>query len=135
MASLKNSWKNTGTGLGGAFKSLGKTLINSGKKGVDKAVEWAGREDGAPAPAQQPQQTASQPYPQQPQQTASQPYPQQPQQQTAPQPYPQQPQTAAPEEAETVSVAEEIRKLASLRDEGILTEEEYTAKKHQLLGI
>lgn len=110
MASLKNSWKNTGTGLGGAFKSLGKTLINSGKKGVDKAVEWAGREDGAPAPAQQPQQTA-------------------------PQPYPQQPQTAAPEEAETVSVAEEIRKLASLRDEGILTEEEYTAKKHQLLGI
>ena len=123
MASLKNSWKNTGTGLGGAFKSLGKTLINSGKKGVDKAVEWAGREDGAPAPAQQPQQTASQPYPQQPQQ------------QTAPQPYPQQPQTAAPEEAETVSVAEEIRKLASLRDEGILTEEEYTAKKHQLLGI
>ncbi len=120
MASLKNSWKNTGTGLGGAFKSLGKTLINSGKKGVDKAVEWAGREDGAPAPAQQPQQTAPQPYPQQ---------------QTAPQPYPQQPQTAAPEEAETVSVAEEIRKLASLRDEGILTEEEYTAKKHQLLGI
>lgn len=34
-----------------------------------------------------------------------------------------------------VDVAEEIRKLAELRDQGILTEEEFTAKKKQLLQI
>ena len=32
-------------------------------------------------------------------------------------------------------VADEIRKLAQLKDEGLLTEEEFTAKKKQLLGI
>lgn len=31
-------------------------------------------------------------------------------------------------------VADQIRKLAALRDEGILTEEEFTEKKKQLLG-
>ena len=41
MADLKNSWKNTGTGLGHAFRDLGKTIIVSGKEGVDKAVDWA----------------------------------------------------------------------------------------------
>ena len=35
----------------------------------------------------------------------------------------------------TVDTAEEIRKLAELRDQGILTEEEFTAKKKQLLQI
>lgn len=34
-----------------------------------------------------------------------------------------------------VDTAEEIRKLAELRDQGILTEEEFTAKKRQLLQI
>ena len=33
------------------------------------------------------------------------------------------------------SVAEEIIKLAALKDQGILTEEEFTVKKKQLLGI
>lgn len=33
------------------------------------------------------------------------------------------------------SVADEIKKLATLKDEGILTEEEFNAKKKQLLGI
>jgi hypothetical protein len=33
------------------------------------------------------------------------------------------------------SVADEITKLAALKDQGILTEEEFTAKKKQLLGI
>ena len=32
-------------------------------------------------------------------------------------------------------VADEIRKLAQLKYEGLLTEEEFTAKKKQLLGI
>nr|WP_316620774.1 SHOCT domain-containing protein [uncultured Ruminococcus sp.] len=31
--------------------------------------------------------------------------------------------------------ADEIRKLAQLRDEGVITDEEFTAKKKQLLGI
>jgi Short C-terminal domain len=34
-----------------------------------------------------------------------------------------------------VSAADEIKKLAELRDSGILTEEEFSAKKKQLLGI
>lgn len=32
-------------------------------------------------------------------------------------------------------VADQIKKLADLRDSGILTEEEFTAKKKQLLGV
>ncbi|GGB52927.1 SHOCT domain-containing protein [Fictibacillus barbaricus] len=35
----------------------------------------------------------------------------------------------------SVSTADEIKKLADLRDSGILTEEEFAAKKKQLLGI
>ena len=45
MADLKNSWKNTGTGLGHAFRDLGKTIIVSGKEGVDKA-EAEGKVEG-----------------------------------------------------------------------------------------
>lgn len=41
----------------------------------------------------------------------------------------------AAQPAAAKSVADEIRALAQLRDEGILTEEEFTAKKQQLLGI
>lgn len=37
--------------------------------------------------------------------------------------------------ASTVSGADEIRKYKQLLDEGILTEEEFQAKKNQLLGI
>ncbi len=36
---LKNGWKETGKQLGGAFKSLGKTLFNTGKKVVKKVDE------------------------------------------------------------------------------------------------
>ena len=45
------------------------------------------------------------------------------------------PSADAREEPEVVSVAEEIRRLAQLRDDGILTEEEFQAKKQQLLGL
>ena len=34
----------------------------------------------------------------------------------------------------TTDTAAEIEKLAALRDQGILTEEEFTAKKQQILG-
>ncbi len=44
---LKDSWKETGVGLGHAFRDLGKTLIKTGAKAVKKADEWANREDDA----------------------------------------------------------------------------------------
>lgn len=63
MSELKDSWKQTGVGLGHAFRDLSKTLIKTGKKGVDKAVEWAERDN---APEQQTaQQPEAQPAPQQ----------------------------------------------------------------------
>lgn len=104
MSDLKNSWKSTGAGLGGAFKSLGKTLINSGKKGVDKAVEWAGREDDPNAQTADYVNTTAE-------------------------------EVSADKTEEVVSVAEEIRRLAELRDQGIITNEEFNAKKKQMLGI
>ena len=42
---LKDSWKETGVGLGHAFRDLGKTLIKTGSKAVKKVDEWANRED------------------------------------------------------------------------------------------
>ena len=44
---LKDSWKETGVGLGHAFRDLGKTLIKTGAKAVKKADEWANSEDEA----------------------------------------------------------------------------------------
>ncbi|MGO8871227.1 MAG: SHOCT domain-containing protein [Acidimicrobiales bacterium] len=41
------------------------------------------------------------------------------------------PEAASPEDAQI----EQIQKLATLKDQGILTEEEFTAKKAQILGI
>ena len=42
---LKDSWKETGIGLGHAFRDLGKTLIKTGAKVVKKADEWANNEE------------------------------------------------------------------------------------------
>ncbi len=118
MPDLRKSWKNTGTGLGGAFKNLGKTIINSGKKGVDKAVEWAEREDAPRQPdAAAPPAAAKTPENTQPAQPA--------------QPAP----AAKPQGAPAKSTADEIRKLAQLKNEGIITEEEFAVKKKQLLGL
>ena len=44
------------------------------------------------------------------------------------------PETAAPETAESAQI-EQIKQLAALRDQGILTEEEFTASKAKILGI
>jgi putative oligomerization/nucleic acid binding protein len=41
---------------------------------------------------------------------------------------------AAPEAAEAAQI-EQIKQFAALKDQGILTEEEFTAKKAQILGI
>jgi len=42
---LRDSWKETGVGLGHAFRDLGKTLVKTGAKAVKKADSWANRED------------------------------------------------------------------------------------------
>ena len=41
---------------------------------------------------------------------------------------------AAPEAAESAQI-QELRQLAALKDQGILTEEEFSAKKAQILGL
>ena len=44
------------------------------------------------------------------------------------------PESAAPESAESAQI-EQLKQFAALRDQGILTEEEFAAKKAQILGI
>ena len=44
------------------------------------------------------------------------------------------PEAAAPEAAESPQI-EELKQLAALKDQGILTEEEFSAKKAQILGL
>ena len=44
------------------------------------------------------------------------------------------PEAAAPEAAESPQI-QELRQLAALKDQGILTEEEFSAKKAQILGL
>jgi hypothetical protein len=41
---------------------------------------------------------------------------------------------APPEAAESAQI-QELRQLAALKDQGILTEEEFSAKKAQILGL
>ena len=52
----------------------------------------------------------------------------------APADEPAAPETAAPEAAESSQV-EQIKQLAALKDQGILTEEEFAASKAKILGI
>ena len=56
--------------------------------------------------------------------------------QDAPAPAPEAaaPEAAAPEAAESPEI-EQLRQFAALRDQGILTEEEFAAKKAQILGL
>ena len=45
---LKNTWKETGKGLGHAFRDLGKTLIKTGAEVANKADAWANGEGEKP---------------------------------------------------------------------------------------
>ncbi len=45
MAVTKEDWKNTGKGFANAFKGLGKTFVKTVKTGVDKAGDWAEKDD------------------------------------------------------------------------------------------
>lgn len=42
---LRDTWKETGAGLGHAFRDLGKTLIKTGATAAKKADEWANSDD------------------------------------------------------------------------------------------
>ena len=42
---MKETWKETGTSLGHAFRDLGKALVKTGKVAVNKVDEWANREE------------------------------------------------------------------------------------------
>lgn len=50
-------------------------------------------------------------------------------------PAPQPVAAAAPSSPNTDTAIEQVKKLAELRDQGILTEAEFDAKKKQLLGL
>jgi hypothetical protein len=43
--SLKDSWKQTGVGLGHAFRDLGKSVVKSVATGVKKVDNWANKEE------------------------------------------------------------------------------------------
>ncbi|MBQ1954124.1 MAG: hypothetical protein II350_00160 [Clostridia bacterium] len=51
MAVTKQDWKNTGKGFANAFKGLGKAVVKTVKTGVDKAGEWAEKDDARQAAA------------------------------------------------------------------------------------
>jgi len=52
----------------------------------------------------------------------------------APADEPTAPEAAAPETAESSQI-EQLKQFAALKDQGILTEEEFSAKKAQILGL
>ncbi len=41
----KEEWKETGKSMGNAFSSLGKNIIRSAKTTVDKATDWAEKDE------------------------------------------------------------------------------------------
>ncbi len=53
---LKSTWKETGKGLGHAFRDLGKALIKTGSTAMNKADEWAnGNDNEVPEKAEEDQ--------------------------------------------------------------------------------
>lgn len=48
---LRENWKETGKGLGHAFRDLGKSLIKTGATALKKADDWANKEDKEPEAA------------------------------------------------------------------------------------
>lgn len=45
IVSLRDNWKQTGIGLGNAFRDLGKSIVKTVATGAKKADDWANRED------------------------------------------------------------------------------------------
>ena len=50
---LRGSWKETGIGLGHAFRDLGKTLLKTGANAVKKVDEWANSEGETEPPVEE----------------------------------------------------------------------------------
>ena len=50
---LKDTWKETGKGLGYAFRDLGKSLIKTGATAVKKVDQWANKEDYTEEPEEE----------------------------------------------------------------------------------
>ena len=42
---LRDNWKDTGVGLGHAFRDLGKTLVKTVKTGAEKVDNWVNDEE------------------------------------------------------------------------------------------
>ena len=42
---LRETWKETGKGLGHAFRDLGKSIVKSGTNALKKADQWASSEN------------------------------------------------------------------------------------------
>jgi hypothetical protein len=105
----------------GLFGMMARTAVVAGtatavsnRVSRRQANKWQQKAD-AEAAEQQPQQEEPAP----------------PQYQQAPPPA-QEPEPAA---ADASSLADELQKLASLKEQGILSEDEFTAAKNKLLGI
>ena len=47
--SLRDNWKETGVGLGHAFRDLGKTLVKTVKTGAEKVDNWVNDEAKIPS--------------------------------------------------------------------------------------
>ena len=47
--SLRDNWKETGVGLGHAFRDLGKTLVKTVKIGAEKVDNWVNDEAEIPS--------------------------------------------------------------------------------------
>jgi len=75
------------------------------------------------------QKAEAQAYEQQQQEPEPEPEPAQPQYAPAP------PAPAAPAAAASTNLVDELQRLSTLKDQGILSEDEFTAAKSKLLGI
>ena len=47
---LREDWKQAGSGIGHAFKGLGKAFASTAKTAIRKTDEWANGDDAAKAP-------------------------------------------------------------------------------------
>ncbi len=52
---LKDSWKETGVGLGHAFRDLGKTLVKTGSNVAKKADQWVNGDEEEQKKEQKPE--------------------------------------------------------------------------------
>jgi len=96
---------------------------------------WARQEGAANQEAATQQQLAAQQAQIEQLQQQQQYAPPPPQYAPPPQQYAPPPEQYAPAESATPSYVDELQRLATLRDQGIISSEDFEAKKRQLLGL